>query len=77
MLLRDEKLATSDKQWETEIALNGFSFVNLTAPIWLVEFELKGVYKLDFQDKQIMGAPKMRTSIINGTSEFTYAQKSS
>lgn len=48
--------------------LSGVSFVNPSTPIRLADqYKLKGVYKLDFPSKPLTGAPKMETSVINGT----------
>ncbi|KAM6557148.1 hypothetical protein CsatB_004167 [Cannabis sativa] len=48
--------------------LNGISFVNPTTPIRLADwYKVKGDYKLDFPTRPLTGAPKMETSIINGT----------
>ncbi|KAH9607148.1 hypothetical protein KSS87_005073 [Heliosperma pusillum] len=49
--------------------LNGVSFVNPTTPMRLADkHKVKpAVYKLNFPHKPLTGAPKMETSIINGT----------
>lgn len=48
--------------------LNGISFVNPSTPIRLADwFKVKGVYKLDFPNRPLTGAPKLETSVINGT----------
>lgn len=48
--------------------LNGVSFVNPSTPMRLADkHKLKGVYKMDFPHRPLTGAPRMETSIINGT----------
>ncbi|XVF52668.1 hypothetical protein PTKIN_Ptkin05aG0036900 [Pterospermum kingtungense] len=48
--------------------LSGLSFVNPATPIRLADqYKIKGVYKLDFPNRPLTGAPKLETSIINGT----------
>lgn len=48
--------------------LSGISFVNPSTPIKLADlYKLKGIYKLDFPKRPLTGAPRMETSIINGT----------
>ncbi|EXB54466.1 Monocopper oxidase-like protein SKU5 [Morus notabilis] len=48
--------------------LNGISFVNPSTPIRLADwFKVKGGYKLDFPNRPLTGAPKLETSVINGT----------
>ncbi|XP_062146767.1 monocopper oxidase-like protein SKU5 [Alnus glutinosa] len=48
--------------------LSGISFVNPSTPIRLADqFKVKGVYKLDFPTRPLTGAPRMETSVINGT----------
>lgn len=48
--------------------LSGISFVNPSTPIRLADwYKLKGVYKLDFPTRPLTGAPRMETSVINGT----------
>ncbi|KAK9276925.1 hypothetical protein L1049_006463 [Liquidambar formosana] len=48
--------------------LSGISFVNPATPIRLADqFNVKGVYKLDFPTKPLTGPPRMETSVINGT----------
>ncbi|KAK4557942.1 hypothetical protein RGQ29_007614 [Quercus rubra] len=48
--------------------LSGISFVNPSTPIRLADqYKVKGVYKLDFPTRPLTGAPRMETSVINGT----------
>ncbi|KAJ0106218.1 hypothetical protein Patl1_18552 [Pistacia atlantica] len=48
--------------------LSGISYVNPSTPIRLADqFKVKGVYKLDFPTKPLTGAPRLETSVINGT----------
>lgn len=48
--------------------LSGISFANPSTPIRLAdEFKVKGVYKLDFPTRPLTGAPRLETSVINGT----------
>ncbi|OVA18870.1 Multicopper oxidase [Macleaya cordata] len=48
--------------------LNGISYVNPDTPLRLAdEFKVKGVYTLDFPNKPLTGAPRMGSSVINGT----------
>ncbi|PQQ18439.1 monocopper oxidase-like protein SKU5 [Prunus yedoensis var. nudiflora] len=48
--------------------LSGISFVNPSTPIRLAdEFKVKNVYKLDFPTRPLTGAPRLETSVINGT----------
>ncbi|CAK9171141.1 unnamed protein product [Ilex paraguariensis] len=48
--------------------LSGISFVNPNTPIRLADqFKVNGVYKLDFPNTPLAGAPRMETSVINGT----------
>uniref|UniRef100_A0A7N0U1B8 Monocopper oxidase-like protein SKU5 n=3 Tax=Kalanchoe fedtschenkoi TaxID=63787 RepID=A0A7N0U1B8_KALFE len=49
-------------------ALNRLSFLQPKTPIRLADwYNLKGVYKADFPNKPLTSAPKVDTSIINGT----------
>ncbi|XP_043717309.1 monocopper oxidase-like protein SKU5 [Telopea speciosissima] len=51
-----------------QATLSGISYVNPTTPIRLADdYNLKGVYKLDFPKTPLTGAPKMESSVINGT----------
>ncbi|EYU24755.1 hypothetical protein MIMGU_mgv1a0035151mg, partial [Erythranthe guttata] len=48
--------------------LSGISFANPATPIRLAdEYKVKGVYKLDFPTRPLTGAPRIGTSVINGT----------
>ncbi|XP_078442503.1 monocopper oxidase-like protein SKU5 [Wolffia australiana] len=48
--------------------LNGVSYIPPTTPITLADqFDLKGVYALDFPTRDIDGPPRTASSIINGT----------
>ncbi|KAF8413011.1 hypothetical protein HHK36_000984 [Tetracentron sinense] len=48
--------------------LSGISYVNPDTPIRLADqFKVKGVYKLDFPNFPLTGAPRMEASVINGT----------
>ncbi|KAK4777270.1 hypothetical protein SAY87_017457 [Trapa incisa] len=55
----DGKLRTS---------LNGISFHNLTTPVKLADqYNVKGIYKLDFPSKPLDRPPKIDVSLINAT----------
>ncbi|CAA6666813.1 unnamed protein product [Spirodela intermedia] len=48
--------------------LNGLSYVPPTTPLRLADqFDVKGVYALDFPTRPIVGPPRTSSSIINGT----------
>ncbi|XP_040993783.1 monocopper oxidase-like protein SKU5 [Juglans microcarpa x Juglans regia] len=55
-----------DGKWRT--TLNGISYLPPSTPIKLAQqFNLLGVYKLDFPNRLMNRPPKMDTSLINGT----------
>jgi Multicopper oxidase len=48
--------------------LNGISYVPPQTPLRLADqYNLKGVYTLDFPERPLKGSPKLGRSIINGT----------
>ncbi|KAG2669758.1 hypothetical protein I3843_14G048200 [Carya illinoinensis] len=55
-----------DGKWRT--TLNGISYLPPSTPLKLAQqFNLLGVYKLDFPNRLMNRPPKMDTSLINGT----------
>ena len=48
--------------------LNGISYLPPSTPVKLAQqFNIPGVYKLDFPNRQMNRPPKVDTSLINGT----------
>lgn len=48
--------------------LNGISYSAPSTPLRLADqFHVKGVYKLDFPTRPLVGSPQIGTSVINGT----------
>lgn len=65
-VLKNKPPVTINGKWRT--TLSGISFVNPSTPIRLADqYKVKGVYKLDFPTRPLTGAPRMETSVINGT----------
>ena len=55
-----------DGKWRT--TLNGISYLPPSTPLTLAQqFNIPGVYKLDFPNKLMNRPPKIDTSLINGT----------
>ncbi|KAK4573523.1 hypothetical protein RGQ29_031470 [Quercus rubra] len=55
-----------DGKWRT--TLNGISYLPPSTPLMLAQqFNIPGVYKLDFPNKLMNRPPKIDTSLINGT----------
>ncbi|XP_010264215.1 PREDICTED: monocopper oxidase-like protein SKU5 [Nelumbo nucifera] len=65
-VLKNKPPVTIDGKRRT--TLSGISYVNPSTPIRLADqYNVKGVYKLDFPNEPLTGAPRMSTSVINGT----------
>lgn len=55
-----------DRKWRT--TLNGISYLAPSTPLKLAQqFNVLGVYKLDFPNRLMNRPPKVDTSVINGT----------
>lgn len=65
-VLKNKPPVTVDGKHRT--TLNGISYSAPSTPLRLADqFHVKGVYKLDFPTRPLVGAPRIGTSVINGT----------
>ncbi|RWR89270.1 monocopper oxidase-like protein SKU5 [Cinnamomum micranthum f. kanehirae] len=65
-VLKNKPPVTIDGKHRT--TLNGISYSAPSTPLRLADqFHVKGVYKLDFPTRPLVGAPQIGTSVINGT----------